>query len=40
MARNMLKTKKMPREFQVKAINYAIYLSSRCPIKDLNDMTP
>jgi hypothetical protein len=40
MVISMLKTKKMPKEFWVKAVDCAIYLSNRCPIKSLNDMTP
>jgi hypothetical protein len=40
MARSMLKTKKMPKDFWVDAVDYAIYLSNRCPTKSLNDMTP
>ena len=40
MARSMLKTKKMPKEFWAEAVDYAIYLSNRCPIKNLNGMTP
>jgi hypothetical protein len=39
MVRNMLKTKKMPNEFWVKAIDYAIYLSNRCLTTGLNDIT-
>jgi len=40
MARNMLKTKKIPKEFWVEAIDYVIYLSNRCPIKSLHGMIP
>jgi hypothetical protein len=40
MARNMLKTKKMPKEFWIEAVDCVIYLSNRCHIKSLNDMTP
>jgi len=40
MARIMLKTKKMPKEFWAEAVDYAIYLSNRCPTINLNDMTP
>jgi hypothetical protein len=40
MARSMLKMKKMPKEFWAKAIDYAIYLSNRCPTKSLNGITP
>jgi len=40
MARNMLKTKKMPKEFWAEAVDCAIYLSNRCPTKSLNGMTP
>jgi len=39
MARNMLKTKMVPKKFWVEAIDYDIYLSNRYPIKGLNDMT-
>jgi hypothetical protein len=40
MARNMLETKKMPKKFWNEAIDCAIYLSNRCHIKSLNDITP
>jgi hypothetical protein len=40
MARSMLKTKKMPKEFWVETIDCAIYLSNKCPTKSLNDMNP
>jgi len=40
MARSMLKTKKMPKEFWVEVIDCVIYLSNRCPTKSLNGMTP
>jgi len=37
--RSILKTKNMPKEFWVEAIDCVIYLSNRCPIKSLNGMT-
>ena len=40
MARSMLQTKKMPKEFWAKAMDYAIYLSNRYPTKSLDSMTP
>jgi len=40
MARSILKTKKMPKEFWIEAIDCAIYLSNRCHTKCLNNMTP
>jgi hypothetical protein len=40
MTRSMFKTKKMPKEFWTEVVNYAIYLSNKCPIKGLNGMTP
>jgi len=40
IARSMLKTKKMPKDFWVDTVDYAIYLSNRCPTKSLNYMTP
>ena len=40
MARNILETKKMPKKFWNEAIDCAIYLSNRCHIKSLNDITP
>jgi hypothetical protein len=40
MARNMLKTKKVPKKFWVEAVDYDIYLSNRYPTKGLNGMTP
>jgi len=36
----MLKTKKIPKEFWVEAVDCANYLSNRCTIKSLNYMTP
>ena len=39
MARNMLKTKKMSKEFCVEIVDCVIYLSTRCSIKGLNDVT-
>ena len=33
MARNMLKTKKMPKKFWAEAVNCAIYLSNKFPTK-------
>jgi len=39
MARSILKTKKMPKEFYAKIVDCVIYLSNRCPNKDLNSMT-
>jgi hypothetical protein len=40
MARRMLKTKKMPKEFWDEAVDCAVYLSNRCLTKELNGMTP
>jgi len=40
MARSMLKTKKMLKEFWVEVVDCAIYLSNRCLTKGLNGMTP
>jgi len=40
MARSMLQTKKMPKEFWAKAMDYAIYLSNKYPTKSLDSMTP
>jgi hypothetical protein len=40
MARSMLKTKKMLKEFWVETVDCAIYLSNRCLNKGLNGMTP
>jgi hypothetical protein len=39
MTRNMLKTKKMSKEFWVEVVDCAIYLSNRCHTKSLNDIT-
>jgi len=39
MTRNMLKTKKIPKEFWAEVVDCAIYLSNRCLTKNLNDMT-
>jgi len=36
----MFKTKKMSKEFWAEIVNYAIYLSNKCPTKGLNGMTP
>ena len=40
MARSMLKSKKMPEEFWAKAIDCAVYLSNRCPIRSVQRKTP
>jgi hypothetical protein len=40
MARRMLKTKKMPKEFWDEAVDCVVYLSNRCLTKELNGMTP
>jgi hypothetical protein len=40
MAKNMLKTKKMLKEFWAEVVDCVIYLSNRCPTKGLNGMTP
>jgi hypothetical protein len=40
VAKNMLKTKKMPKEFWAEVVDCVIYLSNRCLIKGLNGMTP
>jgi hypothetical protein len=40
MARNMLKTKKIPNEFWVEVVDCVVYLSNSCSIKELNAMTP
>lgn len=40
MARSMLKSKQMPREFWAEAIDCAIHLSNRCPTISVQDMTP
>ena len=39
MARNMLKTKKIPKEFWAEIVDCVVYLSTRCPTKGLNDVT-
>jgi transposase InsO family protein len=39
MTRNMLKTKKMPKEFRAEIVDCVVYLSTRCPTKGLNDVT-
>jgi hypothetical protein len=39
MARNMLKTKKIPKEFLAEIVDCVVYLSTRCPTKGLNDVT-
>ena len=40
MARSMLKTKKMPREFWAEAVACAVYLTNRAPTKSVLDKTP
>jgi len=40
MARNMLKTKRMPKNFWAEAVNCVVYLSNRCPTKSLWNKTP
>jgi transposase InsO family protein len=40
MARSMLKTKRMLKEFWAEAVDCAVYLSNRCLIKNLWNKTP
>jgi hypothetical protein len=40
MAISILKTKKMPNKFWAEEVDYVVSLSNRCPMKDLNDITP
>nr|GEX83448.1 retrovirus-related Pol polyprotein from transposon TNT 1-94 [Tanacetum cinerariifolium] len=40
MVRSMLKKKKMPKEFWAKAVDCAVYLLNRCPLKTLDNKTP
>jgi hypothetical protein len=40
MAKSMLKTKKMLKEFWADAVDCVIYLSNRWPTKGLNVITP
>jgi hypothetical protein len=40
MARSMLKTKKILKEFWTEAVDCAIYFSNRFSTKGLNGMTP
>ncbi|GKA50384.1 retrovirus-related pol polyprotein from transposon TNT 1-94, partial [Tanacetum coccineum] len=40
MVRSMLKSKKMPKEFWVEAVDCAVYLLNRCPSKSLDNNTP
>ena len=40
MARSMLKTKQMPKEFWAEAVQCAVYLLNRCPTKSVQNMTP
>ena len=39
MARSMLKSKKMPKEFWAEAIDCAIYFSNRCPTRSVQGKT-
>ena len=39
MARSMLKSKKMPKEFWAEAIDCAVYLSNCCPIRSVQRKT-
>ena len=40
MARSMLKSKKLPKEFWAEAVAYALYLSNRSPTRSVNGKTP
>jgi len=40
MTINMLKTKKMSKEFWAEIVDCVVYLSNRHPMRGLNDMTP
>ncbi|GKV46724.1 hypothetical protein SLEP1_g53699 [Rubroshorea leprosula] len=40
MARSMMKTKKMPREFWAEAVECAVYLLNRCTTKAVENKTP
>jgi len=40
MARSILKTKKIPNKFWAEEVDCVVSLLNRCPMKDLNDMTP
>ncbi|CAH9069840.1 unnamed protein product [Cuscuta europaea] len=40
MARSMLKTKNMPKDFWAEAVDCAVYLQNRCPTKSLDGKTP
>lgn len=39
MTRNMFKIKKMSNKFWDEAIDYAFYLSNKCLVKGLNNLT-
>ncbi|KAJ7971537.1 Retrovirus-related Pol polyprotein from transposon TNT 1-94 [Quillaja saponaria] len=40
MARFLLKSKNMPKEFWAEAVSCAVYLSNRCPTKGVENQTP
>ena len=40
MARSMLKTKRLPKEFWAEVVDCAVYLSNRCLIRSLRNKTP
>jgi transposase InsO family protein len=40
MARSMLKTKRIPKEFWTEVVDCTVYLSIRCPTKSLWNKTP
>jgi transposase InsO family protein len=40
MVRNMLKSKKMPREFWAEAVACAVYLTNRSPTRSVHEKTP
>jgi transposase InsO family protein len=40
MVRSMIKTKEMPKEFWVEAMQCAVYIQNRCPYAFLNNRTP
>jgi hypothetical protein len=40
MARSMLKSKNLPKEFWAEAVDCAVYLSNRCPSRSVGNKTP
>jgi len=40
MARNLLKAKKLPKQYWGEGVSYAVYLLNHCPTRSLQAVTP